>query len=202
MEYSGLAPDDLDNVRALNAAWLRSGHGGAPPLSAAGVERLASTPFLLFTLQEHDEHRWERLLAAPRQRDLLNDREAPSDEKRSLQAAGIAFLWELSRRNPYAARVVSDAANGWCRLITSVTLVQLLEFTADHDLIAPRVDPDSDVQRRLLQSGGSKPRELREAVQFSALQAMLTASRSGHHTSLRAAACRARAPLREVADEV
>ena len=202
MEYSGLTPDDLDNVRGLNAAWLRSGCGGAPPLSAAGVERLAATPFLLFTLHEDEQQRWEQLLAVPRQRDLLRDRAVPADEKRSLQSAALAFLWELSRRNPYAARVVSDASSRWCRLITSVTLVQLLEYTADHDLVAPRVDPGSAVQRRLLQSGGSRPRALREAVQFSAMQAMLTACRSAHHDNLRAAACRARAPLREIADEV
>ena len=202
MEYSGLTPDDLDNVRALNAAWLRSGHGGAPRLSARGIERLASTPFLLFTLHEHEQERWVQLLAVPRQRDLLHDRDVPADEKRSLQAAGLAFLWELSRRNPYAARVVSGASHGWCRLITSVTLVQLLQYTADHDLIAPRADPESAVERRLLQSGGSQPRAVREAAQLSAMQAMLTGCRSAHHDNLRAAACRTLAPMREIADEV
>ncbi len=202
MEYTGLMPDDLDNVRALNAAWLKSAFGGAARLSADGVERLAATPFLLFTLYEDDEARWERLLDESRQRDLLQDRGPVADERRSLQAAGLAFLWELSRRNPYAARLVSDASNRWCSLIGSVTLIRLLECAADADLIDARFDPDSATYRRLLRRGASGLDEIREAAQLATLQSLLTAHRPGRYRRLRAAACRSRPPIRELADEV
>lgn len=202
MEYRALTPDDLDNVRALNAVWLHSGEAGAGRLSARQVDRLAATPFLLFTLQEDDDDRWQRLLNRPPQRELLQDSGAAADERRSLQAATLAFLWELARRNPYAARLVSQASTRWCLLVTPVPLMRLLACSADCDLIRGRFDPDAAVFRRLLRRGGSGLDDMREAVQLSALQAVLTARRPGRHEQPRAAACRAHSPLREVVDEV
>lgn len=202
MEYAGLTPDDLDNVRALNAVWLKSGWGEAAQLSAGGIERLASTPFLLFTVREDDDALWQRLLDASGQRDLLRQPGNAANERRSLQAAGLAFLWEIARRNPYAARLVSDASSRWCSLIGSVPLIRLLECAADCDLIALRFAPDSGAYRRLLRRGASGLDEMREAAQLATLQALLTAHRPGRYEHLRAAACRSPAPTRAVADEV
>ncbi len=202
MEYTALTPDDLDNVRALNAAWLKSGLAGAGRLSSRAIGRLAATPFLLFTLHEDDDERWQRLLDRPPQRDLLQDSGSAPGERRSLQAAALAFLWELARRNPYAARLVSQASTRWCLLVTPVTLMRLLACAADCDLIAARFSPDSAVFRRLLSRGGSGLHDVREAAQLSALQTLLTVRHPGRDEQPRAAACRARSPVREVVDEV
>ena len=49
MEYEGLSRDDLENVRALNRVWLEIDGSAELRLSAKRMERLAATPFLLFT---------------------------------------------------------------------------------------------------------------------------------------------------------
>lgn len=202
MEYRALTPDDLDNVRALNAVWLQSGEADAGRLPARHIDRLAATPFLLFTLQEDDDDCWQRLLDRPPQRTLLQDSGPAADERRSLQAAALAFLWELARRNPYAARLVSQASTRWCQLVTPVPLMRLLICAADCNLIKARCDADAAVFRRLLRRGGSGPDDMREAVQLSAMQALLTARRAGRHEQPRAAACRVHSPVREIVDEV
>ena len=54
MEYEGLTRDDLDNVYALNAAWLAIEGGvlDGNRLSERRRRRLATTPFLLFMIGE------------------------------------------------------------------------------------------------------------------------------------------------------
>ena len=112
MEYEGLTRDDLENVRALNSAWLAVESGGlasGEPIPARRLRRLAMTPFLLFTMREHDDDWWEWLLDDTRQEDLFARTQAPSRAIYSLQTAALAFLWGLSRCNPYVARLVSGA---------------------------------------------------------------------------------------------
>ena len=110
MEYQGLTKDDLADVRDLNRAWLKL---------TGWTEKLAGAPFLLFSFREHDDGLWGRLLADGAQRDLFTGRLRGTDERYVLQSAGLAFLWELSRRNPYAARIVGGAPLDWCRRIAS-----------------------------------------------------------------------------------
>ena len=62
MEYEGLCRDDLDNVHALNRAWLELDGSAEQRLSVRRLERLAATPFLLFSFRERDDRYWTRLL--------------------------------------------------------------------------------------------------------------------------------------------
>jgi hypothetical protein len=204
MDYEALRQDDLANVRALNAAWLDL----VPPVGlqteriARQRARLAATRFLLFSLRESDDRLWVRLLGERRQLDLLAKPPGPGGRKAGLQATSLAFLWELSRRNPYVARLVSFAPVAWCELIASVTLVHLLEAAAGETIIGPRLTEGSPQYRRLLQRGGSALRETRRAAQIAAMQSLLTEGDVAEYGRQAAAACRMAGPARQVADDV
>lgn len=205
MEFEGLTQDDLANVSALNRRWLRllqDDGTGTRRLTSKARERLAAAPFLLFTFREYDESLWRSLLDPGRQRDLLEVSAPASSELRALQAAGIAFLWELARRNPYALRVVSGAPLRWCEQIMSTTLVRVLEAVAHHTVIEARFDEQSSSYRRLLRQGGSTAREPRLFAQIGALQAMLTSAALIPYRRFPAAACGMPRAARQVADEV
>ena len=180
MDYQGLTAGDLDDVRDLNRAWLRL--TGRP-------ERLAGAPFLLFSFREHDAVLWERLLADGVQRDLFSDRWSASGEVYDLQAAGLAFLWELSRRNPYVARIVGGAPLDWCRRIASETICQVLACARYRDLLERRLPRGAPVYERV-------------SAQMAALQTMLTVGVDPNADRLPAAACRMRRPVRRVADKL
>lgn len=205
MEYEGLTQDDLANVRALNRAWLRlrlQDAKGVPPLSGKRLERLASAPFLLFSFREHDERRWKLLLDDGPQQELLDEHPDAVGGLLPLQSAGLAFLWELARRNPYVARLVSGAPLSWCEQIASVTLVRVLDCGARRQLLESRFENTSALHKRLWRRGGSALREMRVFAQIGALQAMLTSRELVPYRRMPAAACRMPQPARQVADEV
>ena len=205
MDYEGLTPDDLANVRALNAAWLdltMEETGRIGRLTRRRRQRLAGTPFLLFSLRESDDKLWSRLLSNGRQPDLLRRATESRDGRMALQATALAFLWELSRRNPFVARVVGCAPLNWCELIASMTLMQLQELVAGELLIGPRFDAGSPQYRRLMQRGGSALREARRFAQMAAMQTLLTQGEIAQYGRLAAAACRMAGPAQQVADEV
>ena len=204
MDYEALRQDDLANVRALNAGWLDL----VPPFGleaeriARQRARLAETPFLLFSLRETDDRFWVRLLDGRRQPDLLATPPGSIDRKLALQATSLAFLWELSRRNPYVARLVGIAPLAWCELIASVTLVHLLEAAAGVAIIESRFAEGSRQYRRLLQLGGSARRETRRAAQIAAMQSLLTEGDIAEYGRQAAAACRMAGPARQVTGDV
>lgn len=196
MEFLGPTANDLDNVRALNRAYLallRSSNGAAsssaPRLTARQAERLAGSPFLLFSLREHDARFWQDLLADPPQGDLVDSPQPPSRQLGELQAAGLAFLWQLVRRSPYAARVISGAPLGWCEQLESTTLVGLLERAAMRQIAVPRFDSGKAVWHELPGSGTSAMRLLRSSAHMRALQSMLTVRPDSDTGQVRAAAC-------------
>ena len=205
MQYQGLTQDDLANVRALNRRWLRLPQGDAgcgAPLTEKQLERLAATPFLLFSFQEQDDPLWQALLRGDRQQDLLHRETTASAELLALQAAGLAFLWELVRRNPYVARVVSGAPLSWCEQLASLTLVRVLESTARCTVIESRFDDESSLYQRLLQRGGSARQKTRVFAQIGALQAMLTSATVVPYRRFPAAACGMPQAAERVADKV
>jgi hypothetical protein len=205
MEYEGLTQDDLANVRALNRAWLRlrsQDSNGLPRLSGKRLERLASAPFLLFSLREHDDQWWRSLLDGGPQQDLLEERPIKASNLIALQSAGLAFLWALARRNPYVARLVSGAPLSWCEQIASGTMVQVLECGARCQIIEPRFDDASALYKRLWHRGGSALQELRVFAQIGALQAMLTSRELVPYRRMPAAACRMPQPAQRVSDKV
>jgi hypothetical protein len=205
MEYEGPTQDDLDNVAALNGAWLdylARDPERMPQLSSAARERLAATPFLLFTFREQDEAWWQSLLDGSRQRDLLAAQPAVTEQLLTLQSMGLAFLWQLSRRNPYVARIVSGASLAWCERIVEITLVEMLEPAARCQILAPRFKLDSHEFQRLLRRGASALRLTREAAQIAALQSLLTQADAVDYARLPAAACRVTVPSRKIADKL
>lgn len=205
MEYVGLTQDDLQNVQALNRAWLHLDRGEAPDLprlTAKQQERFAAAPFLLFSFREQDDRLWRSLLEDGGQQDLLVRPLPASGERQALQFAGLAFLWGLARRNPYVARIVSGAPLNWCEQIASMTLIRLLDRTTCCEVIESRFDDTTPLHRRLLRRGGSALRELRIFAQIGALQSMLTSSGLEPYRRLPAAACRIPRTTQQVADEV
>ena len=204
MQYQGLTQDDLANVRALNRRWLRLPQGDAgcgAPVAEKQLERLAATPLLLFSFKEQDDPLWQALLRGDRQQDLLHRETTASAELLALQAAGLAFLWELVRRNPYVARVVSGAPLSWCEQLASLTLVRVLESTARCTVVESRFDDGSSLYRRLLQRGGSARQKTRVFAQIGALQAMLTSATLVPYRRFPAAACGMPQEAERVADK-
>jgi hypothetical protein len=180
MEYQGLTPDDLANVRALNRAWLR--------LTGRDT-RLAAAPFLLFSLSEDDAELWGRLLGDGGQRELFSERPAGPDELYALHAAALGLLWELARRNPYVARIVGGAPLDWCQRIAAETLVRVLDCAGHRALIKPRFPAEAAVYRKV-------------SAHMAALQSMLTIGIDQGAARLPAAACRMTGSARRVADKV
>jgi hypothetical protein len=180
MEYQGLTADDLANVRALNRAWLRL---------TGREERLAVAPFLLFSLSEHDAELWERLLAGGGQHELFPEPLASGDALYGLHSAALAFLWELSRRNPYVARIIGGAPLDWCQRIASETLLRVLGCAVHRELIVPRFPAEAAVYTSV-------------SAQMAALQSMLTLGIDQDAVRLPAAACRMAGPARRLSDKV
>lgn len=201
MEYEGLSRDDLANVQALNRAWLELARDAEQRLSIPRLERLAAAPFLLFSFREQDDAWWSWLLGDRRQRDFLGQQAVASGDFRQLQVAGLGFLWELARRNPYVARIVSGAPLTWCEQIATSTFVRLLDC-ARFETIEPRFAAGTPVHRCLHRQGGASKRETRVFAQIGALQKMLTSSQAEQYERLPAAACRMTRSARQVADEV
>ena len=205
MEYEGLTRDDLLNVCALNGAWLKVQRERAQlgvRLTVGQLERLAATPFLLFSFREQDESWWQSLLGEDQQQGLLDTRAPVSGETLAVQSAGLAFLWNLARRNPYVARIVGGASLYWCEQIAEATLVQVQSCATSFHMIEPRFEDTSSSNRRLLRRGCSASHEMRVFAQIGALQAMLTGVDTLLYQRLPAAACRMPRPAQRVADKV
>ena len=187
MEFAGLSGDDLGNVRALNRLFLNC-LGSTPhhaqardqpavplreliaALTGKQLERLASSPFLLLSLREQDGDYWDGLFTADRNGELFAPRLAANDEFSRLLVASLGFLWQLARRNAYAARVVSGASLYWCERLSEFTLVSLLS------------------------AGVSAEAAVRSAAHLTAMQTMLTRTPPAAPNHLKAAACRMPTP--------
>jgi hypothetical protein len=202
LEYQGLTRDDLANIHALNRSFLKAIAGSAAEafgviagrrLTDPQLLRLAGAPFLLFSFREHDNDYWQRVLADSPQCDLIDSGNPPDENIAQLQLAGLGFLWQLVRRNPYAARIVSGASVSWCEQIAGLTLVSLLQSAAARgDLLRMRFPDEETVWRRLLEDGISPQRQARRASHYSALQALLTRAPELRNSRVSAAACRIR----------
>lgn len=191
MQYQCPGPAELANVFVLNSAfiaWQRSmspgraqaaGTGPGIParlaaLDGAQRERLARTPFLLMSLGEDDELRWQSLFSEQKTRDLLQCIQLHDETASRIIAAGLGFLWQLAQRNPYAARLVSGASLDWCEKLSGCTLMDLIaRGLEDHTLLAPRMADQSDLWDRLLTAGVSDRRQVRLAARVATLQTVL-----------------------------
>ena len=208
MQYHGPDRADLTNVFVLNAAFIawqrtrpvgRVHENGMLPESRARLaalnleqrERLARTPFLLMSLAEDDEVRWQSLFTEQQTRDLLQCVQVRDEAAARLTAAGLGFMWQLVQRNPYAARLVSGASLAWCEQLAACTLMDLYtRALEDTTLLTPRLAGKAGVWDKLLTAGVSNRRHLRLAARVAALQTVLTAAPARPHGALAAAASR------------
>ena len=216
MDFRGPAHADYANVRSLNRTFLgmlRSSGAGAGLRSALPsmiepqlvgltdlqIERLSGCPFLLLSFREGDVDYWQRLLSHEPTGDLWA--EPPGDGLERILIAGLAFLWQLARRNPYAVRLVAGASVTWCEQLAAANLVDLLQNAAIRgDLLLPRFAGQAEPWSRLLGSGIASRSTVRSAAHLSVLQSMLTAATPTDQRRLRAAACRSPVPALGIAD--
>ena len=208
MHYQGPEKADLANVLMLNKAFIAWQRTMSPEtvtgptlpaevrarfaaLSAEQRGRLARMPFLLMSLAEDDEARWQSLFAEQRTRDLLQCVHRRDEAASRLIAAGLGFLWQLSQHNPYAVRLLSGAGLAWCEQLASCTLMDLFSRALEEQaLLAPRMADKPDLWHKLLTAGVSNRRHLRRAARVAALQTLLTQSPTRAYRPLAAAACR------------
>jgi hypothetical protein len=216
MDYSGPEPADFQNVRSLNRAFLclvrdstlgRRTRAQLPPqhrpairaLTDLQIGRLSKTPFLLLSVREHDDDFWRRLMRADAGRSLFAN-EPPAREELRILSAALAFLWQLARRNPYAARLVCGGSLRWCRQLADCTLLKLLGDGGDcRELLTPRFADDESMWAKLLGPGLGSEREIRKAAQLSVLQSMLTRVPAAQYSNARSAACRSAVPSLQIA---
>lgn len=196
-EFRGPGADEYANVLVLNTAFIEA----TTTLKGPQRGRLAASPFLLFSLRETDIEWWELALTDRAQADFMTPVEHCDAEIRSIQTAAVSFLWQLSRRNSYAARIISGASNAWCDLITDLPLLTLLNrLGARADLIISRIENAAGSGDRLLDHGTSSARKVRHASQLTVLQALLTQTVPADRSMISTAACSMAGPL-QVSDK-
>lgn len=190
MAFDGPQTADYENVLSLNKAYLgvlrrdsRSHYGLAhmtpelfgviTELPERQIDRLASAPFLLLSFREHDERYWDTVLATDRDRDLFS--RSGSEDIDTLISAGLGFVWQLARDNPYAVRLFCGASLYWCERIAEQTFYQLLSSVmARGGVPVLRHAHDRGLWSKLLDSGINVQGRIRGAAQMSAMQTILT----------------------------
>ena len=215
MHFPGPDQADFGDVQAINREFLRrvrapSGaalrRSASPALQSmitgltdAQIVRLAGAPFLLLSVRERDDSFWAGLAGDESGHDLFAAPDSPATSGQ-LAAASLAFLWQLSRRNPYAARLISGATLSWCEQIADCNLTDLIRRMAGRDdLLRMRRASDTNFWHKLLGPGLSSESEVRHAAQLSALQMILTEDPLTRYRPLRAAACNTPLPSRNIA---
>ena len=219
MDYRGPLATDFDNVRSLNQAFLlllrRDRHArkylqSLPvelirclvSLAEGQAERLASTPFLLLSFRERDDDFWDSMFSAGPNADLFSVADPPSDDLRRLISAGLGFVWQLAKQNPYAARLICGASLHWCEQLTERTLFRILATAGNRvDVLTLRCGSDAELWAKLLASGVSREKQVRRAAHISALQSVITRASIPDRKKWTAAACALRTPTLQVADE-
>ena len=190
MTFESPATVDYRNVRALNRAYLsllqtdrhtqQSLLRLAPQLirritslTRHQVERLSATPFLLLSFREGDDKLWSQILAEDADRDLFAN--AVADDLDRLRSAGLGFVWQLARQNPYTLRLICGASLHWCEQIAERTVFGLLSAAAPHaDLVELRRAGDAELWWRLLDDGICRETDIRMAAHMSVMQTVLT----------------------------
>lgn len=218
MHYLGPAPVDFADVHALNRAFLallerdpnasQFTTGLADDLAAqllsltaAQTERLATAPFLLFSLRQEDRRLWDEIQSGEPRPDLFADNAGSYPAARVISAA-LGFLWRLARQNPYALRVVSGVSLNWCERLAEQALVDVIECASTRDdLLVLRAAGNANVWGKLLTGGVLQRESLRAASQLSALQMMLAGLTDGSSVRWATAACRSRFPSLGVAEK-
>lgn len=219
MLYEGPQVTDMDNVRALNETFLtllrRSPHAQEHlwglredlarrlvSLTPRQAERLAEAPFLLFSFRERDDRFWRTAFEQDANQDLFSAAHDQQADVSRLIAAGLGFIWQLARQNPYVLRLLCGATVHWCEQISEHTLVRILNFaTENHELLVLRLAGRSELWRKLLYCGVHPLHEVRRAAHISVLQTVLTQVDRTSAVVWASAACRTQAPALKVAEK-
>lgn len=214
MEFSGPEPADFANVVALNRAFLRrlrspsvgrdlrefipaAMRQAVEGLTDRHVERLAASPFLLLSLRERDADFWSRIARVEPAQDLFAMDASHHDD---VKVPAMSFLWQLARRNPYAARLVSGGTTGWCDQIGEYTLLALLgQIQGRRDVLQPRFAGLDSCWQKLLGPGLSSEVQVRRSAHLACLQTLLTGEPKAAPPRMRAAACNSSAPVATIA---
>lgn len=204
MDYDGPETADLADIADLNRAFLRRLRSTPEPrdsLPGAAAERiaaltdgqlgrLATIPLLLASLRERDTEFWAGLAASGRTRDLFAAEPEP-DRHAGLGAATLAFVWQLARRDPHAARLVCAAPRGWCEQLVELPLVGLLDtLTVTPDIIVPRLAGHAGFWSHLVRNGIHTDASVRRMAHLTAVQVALTQPEAMQGDRLAQAACR------------
>lgn len=218
MQYPGPAPVDFAEVVALNRAFLAlitadpnaaqylRGLDSALAdrlrnLTPARCDRLASAPFLLFSVGENEAALWSDGEASNPAPDLVACSQR-LDAPARLLAAALGFVWQLARGNPHSLRLLTGAGLHWCERIAALPLVAVVERAGQRpDLLRLRAAAHANVWQKLLNDGVRQRETLRVAAQLSAMHMMLTGLSTASTERWASAACRNRAPTVNVAED-
>lgn len=215
MFYDGPTHQDYVNIQALNREFVKQlrehpGRFGLDKLQESRLralgrqqlERLASTPFLLLSLQEDNEVAWSGIFNANPNTDLFESGDAVSPGLSNLLATTAGFLWQLAQQNPHTVRLICGASPGWCEMITAMTYFELVTSIRDRaDLPVIRQAPNTDIWGKLLVEGVRAERHVRSAAHIAALQMLLTSCTGPGPMPWPVAACKTRPQHLRVADE-
>ena len=188
MTYDGPTQSDYANVTALNREFLRlvrlqpqifrlsnKQQDSLLKFGRQQVERLAETPFLLFTIAEDDDLVWKELCRGDPNTDLFHNGGQLNAGIRNLLGTTVSFLWQLAQQNPYAIRLISGAGTAWCELVTGMTCFELVTLARQRgDLLALRQVGSADIWSKLLHDGVRPEREVRKSAHIAVLQTLLT----------------------------
>jgi hypothetical protein len=164
------------------------------------VDRLSATPFLLLSLRERDDKLWAQILSDESGGDLFT--RPVADDLDRLQSAGLGFVWQIARQNPYTLRLICGATLHWCEQIAERTLFGLLAAVAPHpDLLELRRSNDDELWSKLLGDGVCREAQVRTAAHVSALQTVLTRPPASESRTWAVAACKTKHTGLRVADE-
>ena len=215
MFYDGPTQQDYVNIKAINREFIKQLRDKpdrfdldklqAARLQALGrqqLERLASTPFLLLSLQENNEIAWSAVCNADPNTDLFENGGALDHGLSNLLATTAGFLWQLAQQNPHTVRLICGASPGWCEMITAMTYFELVTSIRNRaDLLVIRQAPKTDIWAKLLVDGVRAERNVRSAAHIAALQMLLTACAGPGPTPWPVAACKTKLQHLRVADE-
>ena len=215
MFYDGPTQTDYVNIQALNREFLKLMRScpdrfeldsllasRLAKLGRAQLERLAWTPFLLFSVSEQDEIAWQEICRDNPNHDLFENRSSGDADIGNLLATTIGFLWQLAQQNPYSVRMICGGSPAWCELISAMTYFELVSFARNRgDLLTLRQAPNADIWRKLLLDGVRAERQIRSAAHIAALQTLLTCQFNANPASWPLAARRASPHYLHVADE-
>lgn len=182
MQYPCPARSDLDEIRALNSAFLSA--CAIAPAANNVTTRIASlqhteqaslsrAPFLLFGLREDEPALWERVFGA--EPDFLDH---PTDPVWiPITTSAIAFLWHLAKRAPHDARLFAACSPSFCRRLAERRLISVTHRALAHGVRPePRFSNSPGIWEALIDAAKTPDSERQGVGRMVAMQRLLLTS--------------------------